>query len=82
MATGGTHRRRQTVQADIKSDFSEQRLPDHDAAVEKPAAIEAEVNLVRSLTIVALRQLWRAMSRAAPPSGLNRAMLAVVLNSW
>jgi len=42
----------------------------------KPAAIEAEVNLVRSLTIVALRQRWRAMFGAAPPSGLNRAMLA------
>src|SRR5580658_7322753 len=41
-----------------------------------PAAIEAEVNQVRSLGIDALRRRWRAMFGAVPPKGLTKDIIA------
>ena len=40
------------------------------------AAIEAEVNQVRSLGIDALRKRWRMMFGAAPPKGLTKDIIA------
>ncbi len=40
------------------------------------ATIEAEVDHVGSLGIVALRQRWRAMFGATPPSGLTKDIIA------
>lgn len=39
------------------------------------AAIEAEVNQIRSLGIDALRQRWRTMFGAVPPKGLTKDIL-------
>jgi len=39
------------------------------------AAIEAEVNQIRSLGIDALRQRWRIMFGAIPPKGLTKVIL-------
>jgi Protein of unknown function (DUF2924) len=41
-----------------------------------PAAIEAEVDQVRSLGIDALRRRWRAMFGAVPPKGLTKDIIA------
>jgi hypothetical protein len=41
-----------------------------------PAAIEAEVNQVRSLGIDALRKRWRMMFGAVPPKGLTKDIIA------
>jgi hypothetical protein len=41
-----------------------------------PAAIEAEVDQVRSLGIDALRKRWRMMFGAAPPKGLTKDIIA------
>jgi hypothetical protein len=41
-----------------------------------PTAIDAEVNHVRSLGIVALRMRWRAMFDAKPTTGLTKDILA------
>jgi hypothetical protein len=41
-----------------------------------PAAIEAEVNHVRSLGIDTLRMRWRMMFGAIPPKGLTKDILA------
>ena len=41
-----------------------------------PAAIDAEVNHVRSLGIVALRTRWRAMFHVMPPAGLPKDIIA------
>jgi hypothetical protein len=41
-----------------------------------PAAIEAEVDHVRSLGIVALRTRWRMMFGATPPVGLTKDIIA------
>jgi hypothetical protein len=41
-----------------------------------PAAIEAEVDHVRSLGIVALRGRWRMMFGATPPTGLPKDIVA------
>jgi len=43
---------------------------------EDAAAIEAEVDQVRSLGIGALRQRWRLMSGAPPPKGLTKDIIA------
>jgi len=40
-----------------------------------PAAIEAEVNQIRSLGIDALRQRWRTMFGPVPPRGLTKDIL-------
>jgi hypothetical protein len=40
------------------------------------AAIEAEVNQIRSLGIDALRQRWRIMFGAVPPKGLTKDIIA------
>ena len=40
------------------------------------AAIEAEVDQVRSLGIDALRRRWRTMFGAAPPKGLTKDIIA------
>jgi hypothetical protein len=40
-----------------------------------PAAIEAEVDQIRSLGIDALRQRWRMMFGAIPPKGLTKDIL-------
>jgi hypothetical protein len=40
-----------------------------------PAAIEAEVDQVRSLGIDALRQRWRMMFGATPPKGLTKDII-------
>ena len=40
-----------------------------------PAAIEAEVDHVRSLGIVALRARWRLMFGAMPPPGLTKDII-------
>ena len=40
-----------------------------------PAAIEAEVNQVRSLGIDALRKRWRMMFGAIPPKGLTKDII-------
>jgi hypothetical protein len=40
-----------------------------------PAAIEAEVNQVRSLGIDALRRRWRMMFGAIPPKGLTKDII-------
>jgi hypothetical protein len=40
-----------------------------------PAAIEAEVNQIRSLGIDALRQRWRMMFGAIPPKGLTKDII-------
>ena len=40
------------------------------------AAIEAEIDQVRSLGIGALRQRWRMMSGAIPPKGLSKDIIA------
>jgi len=42
----------------------------------EPATIEAELDKVRSLAIVALRQRWRAMFGGTPPSGLTKDIMA------
>jgi hypothetical protein len=41
-----------------------------------PAAIEAEVDQVRSLGIDALRKRWRIMFGAIPPKGLTKDIIA------
>jgi Protein of unknown function (DUF2924) len=41
-----------------------------------PAAIEAEVDQVRSLGIDALRRRWRTMFGAVPPKGLTKDIIA------
>jgi hypothetical protein len=41
-----------------------------------PAAIDAEVDHVRSLGIVALRTRWRAMFDVMPPAGLTKDIIA------
>jgi Protein of unknown function (DUF2924) len=41
-----------------------------------PAAIEAEVDQVRSLGIDALRKRWRSMFGAIPPKGLTKDIIA------
>jgi DUF2924 family protein len=41
-----------------------------------PAAIEAEVDHIRSLGIVALRGRWRMMFGATPPAGLTKDIIA------
>jgi hypothetical protein len=41
-----------------------------------PAAIEAEVDQVRSLGIDALRKRWRMMFGATPPQGLTKDIIA------
>jgi Protein of unknown function (DUF2924) len=41
-----------------------------------PAAIEAEVDQVRSLGIDALRKRWRMMFGATPPQGLTKDVIA------
>jgi hypothetical protein len=41
-----------------------------------PAAIEAEVDHIRSLGIVALRARWRLMFGATPPAGLTKDIIA------
>src|SRR6266571_2250668 len=41
-----------------------------------PAAIEAEVDHIRSLGIVALRKRWRMMFGATPPKGLTKDIIA------
>jgi len=41
-----------------------------------PAAIEAEVDRIRSLGGVALRQRWRLMFGRPPPAGLTRDIIA------
>ena len=41
-----------------------------------PAAIEAEVDHIRSLGIVALRGRWRLMFGATPPPGLTKDIMA------
>ena len=41
-----------------------------------PAAIDAEVDHVRSLGIVALRTRWRAMFGVMPPAGLTKDIIA------
>jgi hypothetical protein len=41
-----------------------------------PAAIEAEVDQVRSLGIDALRKRWRSMFGATPPKGLTKDIIA------
>src|SRR2546421_1421601 len=40
------------------------------------AAIEAEVDQVRSLGIVTLRRRWRMMFGATPPAGLTKDIIA------
>jgi len=40
------------------------------------AAIEAEIERIRSLGLNALRQRWRAMFGGAPPSGLTKDLIA------
>ena len=40
-----------------------------------PAAIEAEVDQIRSLGIDALRKRWRSMFGANPPPGLTKDIL-------
>ena len=41
-----------------------------------PAAIEAEVDRVRSLGIDALRRRWRMTFGAVPPPGLTKDIMA------
>jgi len=41
-----------------------------------PAAIEAEVDQVRSLGIDALRRRWRSTFGAVPPKGLTKDIIA------
>ena len=41
-----------------------------------PAAIDAEVDHVRSLGIVALRTRWRAIFDVMPPAGLTKDIIA------
>ncbi len=41
-----------------------------------PAAIEAEVDHIRSLGIDALRKRWRLMFGATPPAGLTKGIMA------
>ena len=41
-----------------------------------PAAIDAEVDQIRSLGIVALRTRWRAMFAVMPPAGLTKDIIA------
>jgi hypothetical protein len=41
-----------------------------------PAAIEAEVNHIRSLGIDALRKRWRLMFEKTPPAGLTKDIMA------
>jgi hypothetical protein len=40
-----------------------------------PAAIEAEVDHIRSLGVVALRQRWRLMFGGPPPAGLTKDII-------
>src|SRR2546423_112525 len=40
------------------------------------ATIDAELDKVRSLDIVALRQRWRAVFGGTPPSGLTKDIMA------
>jgi hypothetical protein len=41
-----------------------------------PAAIDAEVDHVRSIGVVALRTRWRAMFDVMPPAGLTKDIIA------
>jgi hypothetical protein len=43
------------------------------------AAIEAEVDQVRSLGIDALRRRWRLMFAALPPKGLTKDLIARII---
>jgi Protein of unknown function (DUF2924) len=40
-----------------------------------PAAVEAEVDQIRSLGIDAIRKRWRSMFRATPPPGLTKDIM-------
>jgi hypothetical protein len=46
------------------------------------AAIEAEVNHIRSLGIDALRERWRTMFGAVPPRGLTKDILGRMIAYW
>ena len=46
-----------------------------------PAAIDAEVDHVRSLGIVALRTRWRSMFDKSPPAGLTKDIIARMIAS-
>ena len=46
-----------------------------------PAAIDAEVDHVRSLGIVALRTRWRSMFDKLPPAGLTKDIIARMIAS-
>jgi hypothetical protein len=47
-----------------------------DQRIIDPAAIEAEVDHIRSLGIDALRSRWRMVFNATPPAGLTKDLLA------
>jgi hypothetical protein len=44
-----------------------------------PAAIEAEVDEIKSLGIDALRARWRLMFGATPPKGLTKSILGYMI---
>jgi hypothetical protein len=46
-----------------------------------PAAIEAEIDLIRSLGLDALRSRWRAVFGRAPPAGLTKDIMGRML-AW
>src|SRR2546426_9100326 len=46
-----------------------------------PAAIEAEIDLIRSLGLAALRTRWRATFGRKPPAGLTKDIMGRML-SW
>jgi len=59
-----------------RSQSNQSRVPIMDQGSVDAAAIEAEIDQVRSLGIGALRQRWRSMSGAAPPKGLTKDIIA------
>jgi Protein of unknown function (DUF2924) len=51
------------------------RVRSHAAALDRPAAIEAEIARIRSLPLDALRRRWRLMFGRTPPAALSKDLL-------